>query len=135
MVRTQCRLGRQHGRSNAIVVKTTVSGVPVLLRDVATVQLGHAVRYGAMTRNTEGEVVGAIVMMLKGANSNEVVANVKERIAQIEKTLPEGVLIEPFLDRTKLVNRTIGTVTKNLAEGALIVILVLVLMLGQWRAG
>jgi cobalt-zinc-cadmium resistance protein CzcA len=120
---------------NAIVVKNTPDGAPILMRDVATVQLGHAVRYGAMTRNTEGEVVGAIVMMLKGANSNEVIANVKERIEQIKKTLPEGVVIEPFLDRTKLVNSAISTVTKNLAEGALIVILVLVLMLGQWRAG
>ncbi|HSH65083.1 MAG TPA: CusA/CzcA family heavy metal efflux RND transporter, partial [Bacteroidia bacterium] len=82
-----------------------------------------------------GEVVGAIVMMLKGANSSEVISNVKERIVQIEKNLPEGVVIEPFLDRTKLVNNAIGTVTKNLAEGALIVIFVLVLLLGNFRAG
>jgi cobalt-zinc-cadmium resistance protein CzcA len=88
-----------------------------------------------MTRNDEGEVVGAIVMMLKGANSSEVISNVKERIVQIEKNLPEGVVIEPFLDRTKLVNNAIGTVTKNLAEGALIVIFVLVLLLGNFRAG
>jgi len=118
-----------------IVVKTNANGIPVLMRNVATVGYGHATRYGAMTRNGEGEVVGAVVMMLKGANSSKVIANVKERIAQIEKTLPEGVVIEPFLDRTKLVNNAIGTVTRNLAEGALIVIFVLVLLLGNLRAG
>ncbi len=118
-----------------IVVKTNANGIPVLMRNVATIGYGHATRYGAMTRNNEGEVVGAIVMMLKGANSSKVIANVKERIAQIEKTLPEGVVIEPFLDRTKLVNNAIGTVTRNLAEGALIVIFVLVLLLGNFRAG
>ncbi|MBL7917213.1 MAG: efflux RND transporter permease subunit, partial [Bacteroidia bacterium] len=105
------------------------------IRNVADVKLGHATRYGAMTRNDEGEVVGAIVMMLKGANSSEVIKNVKEKIKQIEKTLPKGVVIEPFLDRTKLVNNAINTVTKNLAEGALIVIFVLVLLLGNFRAG
>jgi len=118
-----------------IVVKANPNGIPVLMRNVAKINLGHATRYGAMTRNDEGEVVGAIVMMLKGANSSKVIGNVKERITQIEKTLPEGVVIEPFLDRTKLVNNAISTVTKNLAEGALIVIFVLVLLLGNWRAG
>ena len=118
-----------------IVIKTNTNGIPVLMRNVATIGFGHATRYGAMTRNNEGEVVGAIVMMLKGANSSKVIANVKARITQIEKTLPEGVVIEPFLDRTKLVNNAIGTVTKNLAEGALIVIFVLVLLLGNFRAG
>ena len=118
-----------------IVVKTNPNGIPVLMRNVATINYGHATRYGAMTRNTEGEVVGGIVLMLKGANSSKVIGNVKKRIAQIEKTLPEGVEIEPFLDRTKLVNNAIGTVTKNLAEGALIVIFVLVLLLGNFRAG
>ncbi len=118
-----------------IVVKANPNGIPVLMRNVAKINYGHATRYGAMTRNDEGEVVGAIVMMLKGANSSKVIGNVKERITQIEKTLPEGVVIEPFLDRTKLVNNAISTVTKNLAEGALIVIFVLVLLLGNWRAG
>lgn len=118
-----------------IVVTTTVSGVPVLIRDVADVRLGQAVRYGAMTFNNEGEVVGAIVMMLKGENSNAVVARVKERIAKISETLPEGVVIEPFLDRSDLVARAIGTVEKNLIEGALIVIFVLVFFLGNLRAG
>lgn len=118
-----------------IVVKLNDNGIPVLIRNVAIVDLGHATRYGAMTRNDEGEVVGGIVMMLKGANSSEVIRNVKVRIEQIEKNLPQGVLIEPFLDRTKLVNNAISTVTKNLAEGALIVIFVLVLLLGNIRAG
>ncbi len=118
-----------------IVVKVNANGIPVLIRNVARVDYGHAIRYGAMTRNNEGEVVGAVVMMLKGANSSKVISNVKERIKQIEKTLPEGVVIDPFIDRTKLVNNAISTVTKNLAEGALIVIFVLVLLLGNFRAG
>jgi heavy metal efflux system protein len=118
-----------------IVVKNTENGSPVLIRDVATIQYGHAIRYGAMTHNVDGEVTGGIILMLKGANSSEVITNVKERIAAIEKTLPEGVRIEPFLDRTKLVNHAISTVVTNLAEGALIVIFVLVLMLGNLRAG
>ncbi len=88
-----------------------------------------------MCYNDKGEVAGAVVMMLKGANSSEVIKNVKERIAQIQKTLPEGVMIEPFLDRTKMVNNAIGTVEKNLLEGALIVVFVLVLFLGNFRAG
>ncbi|KAA9340120.1 CusA/CzcA family heavy metal efflux RND transporter [Adhaeribacter soli] len=118
-----------------IVVKNNASGLPVLIRDVANVQFGHATRYGAMTRNAEGEVVGGIVMMLKDANASKVIKEVKERIETINKSLPEGVEIEPFLDRTKLVKNAINTVTKNLAEGALIVIFVLVLFLGNLRAG
>lgn len=118
-----------------IVVKNTANGLPVLVRNVAEVRLGSAPRYGAMTYNDQGEVVGAIVLMLKGANSSSVISNVKERIEQISATLPEGVEIEPYLDRTKLVNNAIGTVTRNLAEGALIVVFVLVLMLGNLRAG
>jgi len=120
---------------NTIVVRTNDSGLPLLMRDVATIKLGHSIRYGAMTQNGKNETVGAVVMMLKGANSSQVIAHVKERMAQIEKTLPEGVTIEPFLDRTKLVNQAIHTVTKNLAEGALIVVFVLVLLLGNLRAG
>ncbi|MEA5459535.1 CusA/CzcA family heavy metal efflux RND transporter [Arcicella sp. LKC2W] len=118
-----------------ISVKSTPSGTPLFVRDVADVKLGYATRYGAMCYNDKGEVAGAIVMMLKGANSSEVIQNVKERVAQIQKTLPEGVVIEPFLDRTKMVNNAIGTVEKNLLEGALIVIFVLVLFLGNLRAG
>ena len=118
-----------------IQVRETGTGLPILIRDIADVGFGSAVRYGAMTRNDEGEVVGGLVLMLKGANSSEVIGNVKERIAQIRKSLPEGVVIEPFLDRTKLVNNAIGTVSKNLVEGALIVIFVLILLLGNMRAG
>ncbi|WP_234736067.1 CusA/CzcA family heavy metal efflux RND transporter [Tellurirhabdus bombi] len=118
-----------------IVVHRTPGGMPVLVRDVAQVQFGHAVRYGAMTHNGDGEVVGALVMMLKGANSSQVIGNVKERMEQIKKSLPEGVELHAFLDRTDLVNRAISTVERNLIEGALIVIFVLVILLGNWRAG
>ena len=118
-----------------IIVRSTDTGMPLLMRDVSTIKLGNAIRFGAMTQNGKSETVGAVVMMLKGANSSQVIANVKERIAIIDKTLPEGVTIEPFLDRTKLVNNAIDTVTRNLAEGALIVIFVLVLLLGNVRAG
>jgi cobalt-zinc-cadmium resistance protein CzcA len=118
-----------------IVVKNLDNGIPVLVGNIATVDYGHAIRYGALTYNDKGEAVGAIVMMLKGANSSEVIENVKERITQIEKTLPEGVVIEPFLDRSKLVDNAIGTVAKNLMEGALIVIFILVVFLGNFRAG
>ena len=118
-----------------IVVKKLSNGTPLLIRDVADVKLGNATRYGAMTFNGTTQVSGAVVMMLKGANSNEVIKNIKERIAQIQKTLPEGVIIDPFIDRTKMVNNAISTVSKNLAEGALIVVFVLVLFLGNFRAG
>jgi len=118
-----------------IVVRNTENNIPVLIRDIASVQFGHAIRYGAMTFNNEGEVVGAVVLMLKGENSSAVVNRVKQRMEQIRKTLPEGVTIDVFLDRSDLVARAIGTVEKNLIEGALIVILVLVLFLGNLRAG
>jgi heavy metal efflux system protein len=118
-----------------IAIRRNANGIPLLIRDVAKVQIGTAIRYGATTRNGEGEVVSAIAMMIKGENSAEVIANIKNRIVEIQKTLPEGVTIKPFLDRTKLVNNAIGTVTKNLTEGALIVIFVLLLLLGNMRAG
>jgi cobalt-zinc-cadmium resistance protein CzcA len=117
------------------VVKNLPNGVPLLIRDVAEIRFGHATRYGALTHNGERQVSGAVVMMLKGANSNEVIKNIKERVAQIQETLPEGVVIEPFLDRTKMVSNSISTVITNLIEGALIVIFVLVLFLGNFRAG
>lgn len=118
-----------------IAIKRTASATPLFIRDVAEVKIGHATRYGAMTFNDEGEVAGAVVMMLKGANSSAVIKNVKDRIEQIQKTLPEGVVIEAFLDRTKMVSHAIGTVKTNLLEGALIVVFVLVLFLGNFRAG
>lgn len=117
-----------------ITVKT-VDGIPVKVSDVAKVQLGHATRFGAVTRNGEGEVVAGIAIMLKGENFQDVIKNVKERINQIQKSLPEGVVIEPFIDRTNLVDRVEGTIARNLIEGGLIVIFVLVIFLGNWRAG
>ncbi len=117
-----------------IVVKTTNSGIPVLIRDIATVQFGSATRYGAFVVDTT-EAVGGVVMMLKGANGHEVIENVKTRIESIQKSLPDQVRIEPFLIRSDLVGRAIGTVSRNLIEGALIVIFILVLLLGNMRAG
>ncbi|MCX6220240.1 MAG: CusA/CzcA family heavy metal efflux RND transporter [Bacteroidia bacterium] len=117
-----------------IVVKSSNSGIPVLVRDVATVQYGSATRYGAFVVDTT-EAVGGVVMMLKGANAHEVIDNVKIRIASIQTSMPEGVQIEPFLNRSDLVGRAIRTVSTNLIEGALIVIFILVILLGNLRAG
>jgi cobalt-zinc-cadmium resistance protein CzcA len=118
-----------------IMISRLENGNPLLVGDVADVRIGHATRFGALCLNDEGEVAGAIVMMLKGANSSQVIKRVKTKIEQISKTLPEGVAIEPFLDRSKMVNNAIGTVEQNLMEGALIVIFILVLFLGNLRAG
>ncbi|HVU84921.1 MAG TPA: efflux RND transporter permease subunit, partial [Puia sp.] len=118
-----------------ILVKRQTNGIPVLVRDVAKVQFGSPPRYGAMTYNGEKEVVGGLVLMMKGANSAEVVAKVKERMKSIQKSLPSDIIIEPFIDRTLLINRAINTVKTNLIEGALIVIFVLVVFLGNIRAG
>ncbi len=117
-----------------IVIKI-IDGVPLLIRDVAEVHFGGAPRYGATTRDGQGEVVNGMVMMLKGANSAEVVRLVKEKLEVIKTTLPEGVVVEAYLDRSNLVNRAIKTVRTNLIEGALIVIFILVLLIGNWRAG
>lgn len=133
-IRTEGLVGNIDDIQN-IVVKNLANGVPLLIRDVAIVKLGNATRYGALTYNGEQQLSGAIVLMLKGANSNEVIQNVKQRIEEIKKSLPEGISIEPFIDRTKMVNNAINTVAKNLMEGALIVIFVLVLFLGNLRAG
>ena len=117
-----------------IVIKNQ-NGIPVLVRDVAKVQIGSSIRYGAVTKDGKGEEVSGMVMMLKGENGGEVIQTVKAKMEQIKKSLPEGVAIEPFMDRSILVNKAIGTVEKNLIEGALIVIFILVLLLGNWRAG
>lgn len=117
-----------------IAVKNT-GNIPVFIKDVADVRFGHATRYGAMTYNGQTDAVGGVVMMLKGANSNDVVNRIKEKIPTIQKSLPADIVIEPFLDRTDLVDRAISTVEKNLIEGALIVIFVLVVFLGNFRAG
>ncbi|MDW7692308.1 CusA/CzcA family heavy metal efflux RND transporter [Flammeovirgaceae bacterium SG7u.111] len=117
------------------IVVTNEGGMPILVKDVAKVKFGSAVRYGGLTKNGKGEAVGGMILMLKGANSNNVIAEVKERIEQIKLSLPEGVTIEPFIDRTSLISKTTSTVTGNLMEGALIVIFVLVILLGNWRGG
>lgn len=116
-----------------IVVKTGKEGVPVYVGDIAEVIEGATIRQGAVTADGEGEIVAGIAMMLKGENSRSVVEQVKARVEQIKKTLPKGVELIPFYDRTELVDRTIWTVAKNLIEGALLVIIVLLLLLGNWR--
>nr|NQU90275.1 CusA/CzcA family heavy metal efflux RND transporter [Bacteroidota bacterium] len=112
-----------------------IDGQPVFIRDVAEVKYGSFVRYGAFTKNGKGEAVGGIVMMLKGENSNDVIRAVKERMTLIQKSLPEGVVIKPFLDRSKLIKSTTSTVAENLSLGALIVIFILVIFLGNLRGG
>ncbi len=109
--------------------------VPVFVRDVAKVRFGSPPRFGAMTMDGEGEVVGGITLMLKGANSSEAITNVHNRVAEIQQSLPPGVRIEPYLDRSVLVGKAIHTVSKNLIEGGLVVIFVLILLLGNFRAG
>jgi heavy metal efflux system protein len=117
-----------------IVVKVE-NGAPVFIRDIAQVKLGYASRFGAMTMDGKGEVVGGISLMLKGSSSSEAIANVHERVELIKKSLPKGISLYPYLDRSVLVGKTISTVTKNLIEGGLIVIFVLVIFLGNFRAG
>ncbi|MDQ8006193.1 MAG: CusA/CzcA family heavy metal efflux RND transporter [Pedobacter sp.] len=133
-IRTEGLIGSKEDIEN-VVVRTNEATTPLLVRDIANVEIGFATRYGALTFNDEGEVSGAIVMMLKGANSNVVIDNIKAKIEQISETLPEGVEIVPFLDRTSMVNNAIKTVETNLLEGALIVVFVLVIFLGNLRAG
>lgn len=118
-----------------ISVKQTGNSFPIFIKDVAEVRFGSAVRYGAMTYNGEVDAVGGVVMMLKGENANNLVKRIKEKLPVIQKSLPSDVVIEPYLDRTDLVGRAIKTVEKNLIEGALIVIFVLVVFLGNLRAG
>lgn len=117
-----------------IAVKNS-GGIPVYVKDVAEVRYGNAIRYGAITYNGEVDAVGGVVMMLKGENSNEVVKRIKEKMPVIRRSLPADIQIEPFLDRTDLIGRAISTVQQNLIEGALIVIFVLVVFLGNLRAG
>lgn len=133
-IRSEGLLGSVEDIGN-IQVSNTKEGIPVHIKDVAQVKIGSATRYGAMTYNDKGEVSGAIVMMLKDENANEVVGNIKKTLDKIQESLPEGVVIEPFLDRAKMVNNTISTVKTNLMEGALIVVFILVLFLGNFRAG
>ncbi|MDI1354275.1 MAG: CusA/CzcA family heavy metal efflux RND transporter [bacterium] len=133
-IRTEGLIGKEEDIRNT-AIRSTGNGTPLFVKDVAEVRIGSATRFGAMCLDDQGEVAGAVVMMLKGANSSDVIKLVKKKILEIQKTLPVGVVLEPFLDRSKMVNNAIGTVETNLMEGALIVIFVLVLFLGNFRAG
>ena len=117
------------------IVVTTRNSIPIYIKDVAQVGFGSAPRFGAITGNGEGEKVLGQIMMLKDADSKRVIEAVKERVAAISESLPEGVYINPFLDRSELIGRTTFTVTENLVLGCLIVIFVVVLLLGNWRSG
>jgi cobalt-zinc-cadmium resistance protein CzcA len=117
-----------------ILVKNQ-NGTPIFVKDIATVGYGTALRFGAITGNGEGEKVMGQVMLLKDASTSAVIASVKERVAEIQKNLPEGVYINPFLERSELIGKTSFTVAENLILGALIVIVVVILLLGNIRAG
>lgn len=117
------------------IVVANRNGIPVHINDVANVRFGAPKRFGAMTKDGKGECVGGIAMMLKGANANLVTQELEKRVDKIQKMLPEGVSIEPYLNRSELVNRNISTVVYNLIEGAIIVFLVLIIFLGNVRAG
>ncbi|MBR08443.1 MAG: CusA/CzcA family heavy metal efflux RND transporter [Rickettsiales bacterium] len=128
--------GRLQSKEDIEKVLVTQNGeLPVYVRDIATVKLGSPKRYGAMTMDGKGEVVGGITLMLKESNSSAAIANVQDRVAEIQSSLPEGVKIEPYLDRSSLISRAISTVEKNLIEGGIIVIFILVLLLGNIRGG
>lgn len=132
-IRAQGMIQSEEDIRNIIIRE--VNGMPLLIGDVAEVGIGSPPRYGAMTRNGKGETVGGITLMLRGANTASVIDDVKQRIELLQEILPEGLHIHPYLDRSVLIRKTIRTVAKNLIEGGLIVILVLILLLGNWRAG
>lgn len=117
------------------IVVTNRGGIPVHVSDIGKVRYGAPKRFGAMTKDGEGECVGGIAMMLKGANANVVTQELEKRVAKVQKMLPEGISVEPYLNRSELVNRNISTVIRNLVEGAIIVFLVLIVFLGNVRAG
>lgn len=117
------------------IVVVNRNGIPVHINDVGNVRFGAPKRFGAMTKDGNGECVGGIAMMLKGANANVVTQELEKRVEKAQKLLPEGVSIEPYLNRSELVNRNISTVVTNLIEGAIIVFLVLIIFLGNVRAG
>ncbi|MEX0882966.1 MAG: efflux RND transporter permease subunit, partial [Cyclobacteriaceae bacterium] len=117
------------------IVVDNRDGVPLTIADIAKVGFGYANRFGAITGNGEGEKVLGQVMMLKGENSYAVINRVKERMAEIEKTLPEGIYINGFLDRSQLIDKTTSTIRENLILGALFVIFILVVLMGNFRSG
>lgn len=117
------------------IVITNRGGIPIHISDVGSVRFGSAKRFGAMTKDGEGECVGGIAMMLKGANANVVTKELEARVERVQKMLPEGVRVEPYLNRSELVDRNISTVIRNLIEGVLIVFIVLIIFLGNVRAG
>jgi cobalt-zinc-cadmium resistance protein CzcA len=132
-------LVRGLGRANSIndlenIIVKSVNGVPILIKNIATVEHGAALRQGAATKDGLGEVVVGLVMMLRGENSRAVIERVKEKIGQISKSIPEGISLVPFYDQSKLVEQTIDTVKTNLLEGGALVVLVLLLTVGNLRA-
>lgn len=131
---------RSEGMINRIkdieqIVVANRNGIPIHISDIGAVRFGAPKRFGAMTMDGEGECVGGIAMMLKGSNANVVTGELEKRVEKIQKILPEGVSIEPYLNRSALVNRNISTVIHNLIEGAIIVFIVLIIFLGNVRAG
>lgn len=131
---------RSDGRINSLsdiedILVTTTDDGPILIKDIAEVRFGAPKRFGAMTMDGKGEVVGGITLMLKDASSSKTINNIHERIDMVQKSLPPGLSIYPYLDRSVLIGKTIKTVTTNLIEGGLIVVFVLVLFLGNIRAG
>ncbi len=119
----------------SIVLDSREGGTPVYVRDIGQVRFAPMLRQGYVTRDGRGEAVTGIVMMLIGENSRVVVDRVKQKVAEIQKTLPEGIFIEAFYDRTELVRRAIDTVTENISGGAILVIIMLFLLVGDLRAG
>ena len=117
------------------IVVENRSGMPIYIKDIAVVQYGYATRFGAITGNGEGEKVLGQVMMLKGADSKDVIESVKERVSEVQKTLPPGIYINPVLERSDLIHKTTSTITENLILGCLIVVCVVILLLGNWRSG
>lgn len=134
-IRTEGMVQSLEDIEKIVVRPPKIGGIPLLIKDLGTVSIGHAVRYGAMVRNGEGETVGGVMLLLKNANASEVVDNLKNRIEQIQSNLPKGIKIVPYLDRSVLIGKSFSTVQKNLIEGSLIVIFILVVLLGNFRAG
>lgn len=132
-IRSEGMIGSLKDIENIVVANR--GGIPVHISDIGTVRYGAPKRFGAMTKDGEGECVGGIAMMLKGANANVVTKELEKRMENVQKMLPEGVTVEPYLNRSELVNRNISTVIRNLIEGALIVFVVLIVFLGNIRAG